>query len=131
MALLTGDLQKYIEDNYVPYHAEFEICAARLSHNGRQAIFDELEKRIEAKPEDKKIETSSWIPGSDWTGTVFYPIYVASNYDPEIAAKFFGQLVWCYFRDREDVWAFGRYKKDEVPIRGLTYFRIENPPPRR
>jgi hypothetical protein len=78
MALLTGDLQNYIEDDYVPSHAEFEIYAARLSHDDRQAIFDELEKRITAKPQDEKLETSSWIPGSDWTGTVFILIYVAS-----------------------------------------------------
>lgn len=32
--------------------------------------------------------------------------------------------MWCYFRDRNDVWAFGRYKKGEIPIRGLTYFKI-------
>jgi hypothetical protein len=26
--------------------------------------------------------------------------------------------------DRPDDWSFGRYEKDGIPIRGMTYFRI-------
>lgn len=90
MSLLTADLQHYICDDYVPYEEEYDIYSARLSEKDRRSIFNEIDSRIEIKTEDKKIETSSWISGTDWTGTVFYPIYVAANYDPEIAAKFFG-----------------------------------------
>lgn len=37
-------------------------------------MVDELNKRIDENPE---VHTAGWIPGHDWTGTVFYPIYLA------------------------------------------------------
>jgi hypothetical protein len=73
------------------------------------------------------VDTSSWIPGADWTGTVFQPIYEACGEDENAAALFFGLLVWQVVMDREDCWSFGRYEKEGIPIRGMTYFRIDCP----
>jgi hypothetical protein len=69
------------------------------------------------------------MPGSDWSQTVFDPIYsVACQCDEEAAGKFFGLILWVVVKDRPDVWSYGRYEKDGIPIRGLTYFRLDNPP---
>ena len=75
-----------------------------------------------------EIETSSWIPGSDWSGTVFQPIYEkACNQDESAAAKFFGLILWHVVMEHEEWWSFGRYKLGNIPIDGLTYFRIDKP----
>jgi hypothetical protein len=96
---------------------------ARSSNCGEyNAIVDELASRIEGT----EIQTSSWIPGADWSGTVFHPIYeTACLENPVHAAQFFGLTLWDTFRRRPDWWAFGRYSKGDIPIAGLTYFRVD------
>jgi hypothetical protein len=85
----------------------------------------ELRSRIKCD----EIHTSSWIPGANWTDTVFQPIYEnACRYDPEAAAKCFGLILWAVLLDDEDVWGFGRYEKNDVPIEGMTYFKFGRRP---
>jgi hypothetical protein len=86
-------------------------------------IHDDLDKRFSGK----EVDTSSWIPGSDWTGTPFDPIWHACRHNDVTAALFFGLIVWQVVMDREDCWSFGKYEKDGIPIKGTTYFRIDCP----
>ena len=86
-----------------------------------RAIVDELNGRIDTND----IHTSSWIPGSDWSATVFDPIYKkACLQDEEDAGKCFGLFLWVVMMDRPEAWAFGRYEKNQIPIEGLTCFRV-------
>ena len=122
--LYSIDSDCYIES--IPHRLDYDRWRQGLSDAEYQTIFDELFKRIDGS----EIETSSWIPGSDWTDTVFQPIYEkACHYDDRAAAKFFGLILWHAVLEHPDTWAFGRYKFGDVPIEGLTYFRID--PPRR
>jgi hypothetical protein len=108
----------------IPHVTDFRRWRRGLTNAEYDAIADELHSRIDGT----EVQTSSWIPGADWSDTVFNPIYErACNRDPRAAAKFFGLIVWDTFMRHPDWWAFGRYEKDGVPIEGLTYFKI-NPP---
>ncbi len=51
----------------------------------------------------------------------------ACRCDHEAAAKFFGLIVWCVFKEHDETWSFDRFKLNDVPIKGLTYFRITLP----
>lgn len=76
----------------LPYEDDFDARCARLTHPERDAIVAALEKKLAEIPVGKAI-SASWIPGSDWTGTVFMPIYTkACGRDFETAALFFGKL---------------------------------------
>jgi hypothetical protein len=87
----------------------------------------EREYKLGAKIGNTDIQTSSWMPGHDWSNTVFDPIYSkACNCDYDQAAQFFGLLVWEVFLNHPDCWAFGRYELDGIPIQGLTYFKVED-----
>ena len=120
--LYSIDSLSYITD--VPHRREYDSWRSRLSDDEFHAIYDELNSRIG----DSQIETSSWIPGSNWEGTVFQPIYeIACQCDHDAAARFFGLILWQVVMEHEQVWSFGRYEKDGIPIRGLTYFRIDPP----
>ena len=120
--LYSIDSEKYITN--IPYRENYDTWRCGLTDSEYQAITDELHSRINGK----EIETSSWIPGSDWRGTVFQPIYEkACQHDADAAARFFGLIVWRVFMEHEETWSFGRYKLNKVPIKGLTYFRIEKP----
>ena len=110
----------------IPHRREFDGWMRKLlaSPDGAvklAAIEDELERRIDSD----EIHTSSWMPGNDWSGTVFDPIYQdACGHNVEVSGLFFGLLVWKAFMDHPDHWAFGRYEVNNIPIRGLTYFRV-------
>ena len=110
----------------VPHRSNYDIWRGRLSDAEFYAVYDELNSRVEMSD----IETSSWIPGSDWDGTVFQPILeVACLNDADAAGRFLGLILWQVLLDHDLVWAFDRFEKDGVPIRGMTYFRLDNPPP--
>ena len=74
-----------------------------------------------------EIVTSSWIPGADWTGTPYEPIWQAVGEDWDTARFFFGLIVWYVFMNRPETWAFGRYPKNQGDVIGLTYFRVHIP----
>lgn len=77
--------------------------------------------------DNREVDTSSWIPGADWRNTPFQTLYEACHQDQTAAALFFGLIVWQVVLDRDDCWSFGRYEKGGIPIRGMTYFRIDCP----
>jgi len=72
-----------------------------------------------------EIATAGWLPGSDWTGTPFEPIYTrAARHDFDRSAMFFGQLVWYTIMQRPEPWGSGRYQVDGKDIGSRTYFRL-------
>lgn len=91
------------------------------------ASYEAIHKELTSRFNDREIDTSSWIPGKDWTGTVYDPIFEACGFDEVAAAKFFGQIVWHVVMDLPSCWASGRYELDGVQLKGRTYFSIDCP----
>jgi hypothetical protein len=109
----------------IPYRREFDALRSRLS----EAEFDRMVARINQLIDEggAEIATAGWLPGSDWTGTPFEPIYTkAARGDFDRSALFFGQLVWYAVMNRPEPWASGRYQKDGVDIGSRTYFRLKS-----
>ena len=107
----------------IPYKREFYAIRGRLSG----AEFDAMVARINELIDDGGvgIATAGWLPGSDWTGTAFEPIYSkATRQDFDRSALFFGQLVWYTVMKRPERWASGRYQLDERDIGSGSYFRL-------
>jgi hypothetical protein len=66
------------------------------------------------------------MPGSNWGGTVFQPIYEkAARRDFNASARCFGLMVWEVFMERPERWSSGRFEKNGEPIGSRTYFRIQ------
>lgn len=123
--LYSIDKGQYID--FTPYENDFRIWKGRLAAKDYDKISIELNARIDGD----EIHTSSWIPGSDWTGTAFEPIYsLACHKDEQASGKFFGLILWEVVKNRSDVWSYGRYENNGIPIKGLTYFKLRNPPPK-
>ena len=110
----------------VPHSSSYDRWRTELDRID-PAAFTRIHDWLDARFNEREVDTSSWIPGTDWMGTVFEPIYWACGEDPDVAALFFGLVVWQVVMDREDCWSFGRYEKEGIPIRGMTYFRIDCP----
>lgn len=121
--LIDIDSGKAIET--VPFRGDFDAIRARLSN----AEFDAMVARINELIDDagSEIATAGWLPGSDWTGTPFEPIYTkAAREDFGRSAKFFGQLVWYTVMKRPERWGSGRYQVDGRDIGSRTYFRLKD-----
>lgn len=69
--LYSIDTGKYVTS--VPHKADFDKWMKKLSASDYQAIADALNDKID----ESDINTTGWLPGHDWTGTVFQPIYEA------------------------------------------------------
>ncbi len=110
----------------VPYQSAYKAWRDSLDRTS-PAAFDEIHAELTRRFSGTDIDTSSWIPGSDWSGTVFEPIYIACGLDQTAAAKFFGLIVWQVVIDMPNCWASGHYELHGVPIKGRTYFRVKCP----
>jgi hypothetical protein len=103
----------------IPYLHEFDALRRRLS----EAEFDAMVTRISELIDEagSEIATAGWLPGSDWTGTPFEPIYAkAARGDFDRSAMFFGQLVWHTVMTRPERWGSGRYQLDGTDIGSRT-----------
>jgi hypothetical protein len=120
--LIDIDTGKVIDK--VPYSREFEALRGRLSEAELDAMLTRINELIDEG--GSEIATAGWLPGSDWTGTPFEPIYTtAALGDFDRSAMFFGQLVWFTVMTRPERWASGRYQLDGKDIRSRTYFRVK------
>ena len=123
--LYSVDTGEYVTK--LPHKREFDRWMKNLAPSDYQKVIDTLNQKVDMSD----INTSSWIPGNDWTGTVYEPLYRACGNNKDASGLFFGLILFNLLMRREDaVWSFGRYEKDGIPIRGMTYFLLNNPPAR-
>ncbi len=121
--LYSVDSRKYVKS--VPHAKEFNKWMANLSEED----FKKIEDALNEKFDESEINTAGWIPGHDWTGTVYEPVYEACNRNVAQAGMFFGLIVFFLLMNREDkTWGFGRYEKDGRQIESMTYFILNTPP---
>lgn len=108
----------------IPHKKDYLRWRKNLGEDAYHAIMKVIDSMIDGN----EVRTSSWMPGSDWSGTAFEAIYTkACEYDEVASGLCFGLFVWVAMQARPEAWSFGRYEKDGVPIKGLTYFQIQLP----
>jgi hypothetical protein len=107
----------------IPHRQVYNRYRSRLTTLEFDAIFNELTSRITGT----SIVTAGWLPGSDWTGTPFQPLFNACDQDFDVSRKMFGIIVWIVVQTHHASWSFGRYSVNGVPIESMTYFRISSP----
>jgi hypothetical protein len=108
-------------ESRMPHLNDYRRWTGRLSSDELAAIRFELNRRIDGGA----VHTSSWMPGEDWRGTVFQPIWeTACQRNKKTAALCFGLILWQTMMDRPEKWGYGRYEMKGIPIEGLTYFEL-------
>jgi hypothetical protein len=116
------DLMSGKEITRVPYEGEFRVFMSRMSATDIAAIKAELNALIEGT----EIQTAGWMPGSNWGGTAYQPIYEkTARRDYGASDRCFGLMVWEVFMERPERWSSGRFEKNGEPIGSRTYFRVE------
>ena len=117
------DIESGKEITHVPHSQTFNPLQTCLSLKE----FDEVVMHINELIENAggEIVTAGWLPGSDWSGTPFLPIYeTAAKRNQDLAGKMFGLMVWYTVMKRPERWGFGRFEKDGREIGSMTYFRL-------
>lgn len=105
----------------LPHSGDYKRWRRKLSDSDYNDIVDALNLKIDAD----EIHTAGWMPGHNWMGTVFEPIYHACKQNETQAALFFGLIVYKVFMDRPDRWACGKFEINGKAIKSLTYFRVK------
>lgn len=102
----------------VAYASTFKKRMQHLDPEDHRIIVEELNRIIDGGD----VHTSSWIPGSDWRGTLYEPIWISCRQNSTEAAKFYGQILYQVMMDRPEAWGFGNYSD----AKGKTYFRLKD-----
>lgn len=119
--LYSTDSQTYMKPGYVPHSKSYELWKSRLTGEELAAMKTELSRRLDAC----EVTVSSWIPGNDWAGTVFEPLWSkAALQNENVAALAFGLVLWETLMERDEVWGFVKWDGTG----GTAYFRIKDPP---
>jgi len=104
---------------------QFNIWRRALDDSDYEPVVDAINEYVDAVPPDKPF-VSSFIPGSDWTDTVYQPLYIACGRSVEQAGWFFGLIVWQVVINRPKEWVFKPADSDD-DVLGTTYWRRERP----
>ncbi|MGP1569367.1 MAG: hypothetical protein ACTTH0_00355 [Eubacteriales bacterium] len=103
--LYSIDSKKYV--SHLPHKEDFDKWMKNLSAGDYQAIVDTLNKKIN----DSDVNTAGWLPGHDWTGSVYEPIYKACGQNKELSGKFFELIVFdLLLRRTGKTWGFGKFE---------------------
>lgn len=107
--------------SYTPHRVDFDRWRRNLTDEDYDAIIDELHQIFDNL--DEPVFNSSFLPGSIWDETVYQPIYEAVGANEDVAALFYGLIVWEAVRSHEGEWFFVRQNRDDDRPIGLTYFQ--------
>ena len=104
----------------VPYEDEFHNFMSRLADAEVASIKAELNRTIDGAG----IYRAEWMRGKNWSGTPFQSFYeIAADRNDELAARFFGLIVWQIFKERHDRWKCYQFEMGER-IGRWNYFRV-------
>ncbi len=114
-----------VKQEHMPHKEDYDKWRVNMSDADYRNAIKAIHKIMADTKPGAHVITSSYIPGKDWSGTPFDPIYRACKGKWAAARLFFGQLVWDAVQQHPEKWHFMRQEKgDDQPI-GLTYFKPE------
>ena len=109
----------------IPHERDNITIIKRIPKEKLELIIKELNHKIdEVADSPNEIITSGWIPGNDWSGSIWEPIYIAAEKDFSRAGMIFGALVFETMMNRKEDWSLGKYQVNGHDIGSTTYFRI-------
>jgi len=105
---------------HIPHRHEYDIWRRNISDGDFEAVVAAIRDWID----DKTVFTSSFIPGKNWMGTVYEPLYHACGRSETNSGFFFGLIVWkIVMEDENREWRFKPAEKDSGDPLGTTYWR--------
>lgn len=104
--LYSIDTGKYV--SRIPHKKDFDKWMKNLSDEDYKKIEDEINSKID----QNDINTVGWLPGHDWTGTVYEAIYKTCAKNLSQSGLFFGLIVFNILMNRKDiVWGYSIFNE--------------------
>jgi len=101
--------------------ANFDTWVGNLAPADYDDVRRAINEYVDGVPTDKPFN-SSFVPGNNWTGTPYQPLYNACQRNEEHSGWFFGLILWQVMIDHSDDWFFKPSDKDDG-ILGTVYWR--------
>ena len=109
----------------IPHRKEYDYWMTKIKPAEYDAIVDVINDYIDEKIQNgMQPVTAGWIPGTDWIGTVYEPLYHAAGKSVLHAGFFFGIIVFDIMMNRSEKWVCGRFSNNGKEIASLTYFVV-------
>jgi len=90
------------------------------------ADYARVVQSIRNKCDSREFVVSDFLPGSDWTGTEFQPLYIACGQSKQQAGFFFGLIVWQLMMADTQPWFFLPVAKGEDEVLKMRYSRKQD-----
>ncbi len=110
----------------IPHEEFYNRIRPNISDADYQVIENELGRLLDECIIEKKPIRSNFVPGHDWTDTIYNPIFEAcqKEVDPvEKAGFMFGIILFKKAIDRSELWYFHDDKEDKP---GKLYFLADD-----
>jgi hypothetical protein len=107
----------------IPHKDDYDWLVSKLTAGEYIAIIEAIHASINYVD----IFNASFLPGADWTGTPFEPIYNACG-DVERSGLMYGLLCWVAVLKHKEDWVCYSNKDDQAKKtlgRGWTYFKCK------
>ena len=106
----------------IPHERDNVTIIKRIPKEKLELIIKELNHKIDKVADSpNEIITSGQIPGNDWSGSIWEPIYIAAERDFSRAGMIFGILVFETMTKREEIGLLGNIKlMDVIQVARLT-----------
>ncbi|MFA6034919.1 MAG: hypothetical protein WC889_18610 [Myxococcota bacterium] len=101
--------------------ADYQRWLKQLSPSDHDKIVAELNRLIDERA-GQKFKPTSLLPGNDWSGSVFEPIFAVCGESVQAAGWFFGLIVWQTMIKRPEKWYFTDTDMPGREILGKVYF---------
>ncbi len=101
------------------HSSDYDRWRRRLSDEDHQRVIAALHQIMN----ENDIFKSSYLPGTNWNGTPYQPIYYAVGESEIDAALFYGLLVWEAVQQHMNEWYFIKQQESDDQPTGMTYFR--------
>ena len=113
----------------VAHEKEFNAWKKKLTDDGFKSIGDYINKEIdEILEKGEKIINTTILASVDWDDKPYKLIYEkVTDFFDDLAALFFGSMVWYVVMNRDENWGCGKYNVvKNRDIQSMTYFLLKN-----
>lgn len=113
----------------VAHEKEFNAWKKKLTTEEFKSIEDYINKEIdEILQKGEKFVNTTILASADWKDKPYMLIYEkVTDYYEDLAALFFGSMVWYVIMNREENWGCGKYNMvKNRDIQSMTYFLLKD-----
>ncbi|WP_323594397.1 hypothetical protein [Aliarcobacter butzleri] len=113
----------------VAHEKEFNAWKKKLTIEEFKSIEDYINKEIDDFLENgEKFVNTTILASADWKDKPYMLIYEkVTDYYEDLAALFFGLMVWYVIMNREENWGCGKYNMvKNRDIQSMTYFLLKD-----